>query len=237
MFIECPHCHFQNQGVAKFCNQCGARFEDISHSTSPNEVPRIQDTVPINLKHSLSAQWASLSDWQRISLSIAALLFLLVLIGRLSGNNSTTSRSGSTISTPNSSTPSPQQPSSASQPARGSGVTAAEVAIFEKIKERARRDHPNDYSTQKYVYDTQVEAYQYVKTLPDSPLMKRIQRDHPYDFSTQKYVYQTQMEAKEYMDSLPASKLKDSVQRRHPNDYSTQKYLYDRELEAREALK
>lgn len=69
--------------------------------------------------------------------------------------------------------------------------------IFSRLKEKAKRDWPNDYTTQEYWLSEQKEAYEYMKNIPDDNIKKKAQRDWPLDFSTQKYWYNEQIEARE----------------------------------------
>jgi len=81
-------------------------------------------------------------------------------------------------------------------------LSADDLKILDKVRAKAQKDYPNDYSTQKYVFERETESYQYMKTIPTSKLKSKIERDYPLDFSTQKYVYEKETEAKEYMQSL-----------------------------------
>ena len=69
--------------------------------------------------------------------------------------------------------------------------------IEQKLKEIAKRDWPDDYTTQEYWIKEQLEAYEYMKLIPDDNIKRKAQRDWPYDFSTQKYWYNEQVAAKE----------------------------------------
>lgn len=69
-------------------------------------------------------------------------------------------------------------------------------AIIIRLKEKAKKDWPNDYSTQEYWINEQSEAYDYMETIDDNPIKRQAQRDWPLDFSTQKYWYEEQVEAK-----------------------------------------
>lgn len=68
------------------------------------------------------------------------------------------------------------------------------------IREKLRRDYPDDYITQKGVYDMQRESYEFMRNLPDSKIKSKVRRDYPNDFVTQKGVYEMQVEAKSAMD-------------------------------------
>lgn len=69
--------------------------------------------------------------------------------------------------------------------------------VIEKLKARAKRDWPDDYTTQEYWINQQLEDYSYMLTIEDNSIKRRAQRDWPLDFSTQKYWYTEQIEAKE----------------------------------------
>jgi hypothetical protein len=70
-------------------------------------------------------------------------------------------------------------------------------AVINKLKEKAKKDWPNDYSTQEFWVNEQIEAYDYMKTIQDNPIKRQAQKDWPLDFSTQKFWYEEQIEAKE----------------------------------------
>lgn len=73
-----------------------------------------------------------------------------------------------------------------------------EERIITKLKAKAKRDWPDDYSVQEYWVNEQIEAYHYMLTIPDNDrIKKKAQRDWPLDFSVQKYWYSEQLEAKE----------------------------------------
>lgn len=77
---------------------------------------------------------------------------------------------------------------------------AIDDKIREKLKAQARRDWPDDYSTQEYWVTQEMEDYEYMKTISDDDrIKKKAQQNWPLDFSTQKYWYNEQIEAKERM--------------------------------------
>lgn len=71
----------------------------------------------------------------------------------------------------------------------------ADNAVKEKLKAKAARDWPNDFVTQEFWIDQQMECYQYMKQVPDSPVKKKAESDWPLDFMTQKFWYNQQLEA------------------------------------------
>lgn len=69
--------------------------------------------------------------------------------------------------------------------------------IIEKLKEKAKRDWPNDYTTQEYWINEQIKAYEYMLTIEKNSIKSKAQRDWPLDYSTQKFWYNEQIEARE----------------------------------------
>ena len=69
--------------------------------------------------------------------------------------------------------------------------------IIAKLKKRAKRDWPNDYTTQEFWINEQIEAYEYMLTIENNSIKKQAQRDWPLDFLTQKFWYNEQIEARE----------------------------------------
>lgn len=72
-----------------------------------------------------------------------------------------------------------------------------EEIIIAKLKVKAKRDWPDDYSTQEFWINEQIEAYHYMLTIPNNRIKKKAQRDWPLDFLTQQFWYNEQIEAKE----------------------------------------
>jgi hypothetical protein len=76
----------------------------------------------------------------------------------------------------------------------------AEDRILKKLKSKAERDWPNDYTTQEYWINQELEDYKYMRTISDGPIKRQAERDWPYDYSTQKYWYDEQVEARERLN-------------------------------------
>lgn len=76
---------------------------------------------------------------------------------------------------------------------------AERTEIIRRLKEQAARDWPNDYTTQEFWVNEEIEAYDHMLTIPDDAIKQQAQRDWPLDFSTQKYWYYEQIEARERM--------------------------------------
>lgn len=78
-------------------------------------------------------------------------------------------------------------------------LSQEDSAVYEKMKEKAKRDYPGDYYMQKNTYDMNVEAYEYMKTVKDIKLKNSVQREYPGDYYMQKGVYNMQIDAKEQL--------------------------------------
>ncbi len=74
-------------------------------------------------------------------------------------------------------------------------------SAMDKVKEKAKQDFKDDYSTQNYVAKKQSKAFDdlnsiEIKSQEELNIMNNALRDFPNDFSTAKYVYEKQMKAK-----------------------------------------
>lgn len=77
--------------------------------------------------------------------------------------------------------------------------TEADQKIITKIKAKVKRDFPKDYYIQKAMYDQEVDAYFYMRTVTDKEVKRKVQRDYPMDFYIQKAMYDQEIDAKEQM--------------------------------------
>lgn len=69
--------------------------------------------------------------------------------------------------------------------------------VYTRIKARLARDYPTSYVTQKMLFDSNVEAYQYMKTMRDTGLKAKLEEDYPDNYITQKTLYDANMKAKQ----------------------------------------
>lgn len=76
---------------------------------------------------------------------------------------------------------------------------AEREAIIEKLKAKAKRDWPNDFTTQEFWLNEQIESYEYMLSIENNSIKAKAQQDWPLDFSTQKFWYNEQIEAQERM--------------------------------------
>lgn len=76
-----------------------------------------------------------------------------------------------------------------------------EETIIEKLKAKAKRDWPEDYTTQEFWVNQQIESYHYMLTISNSDkIKKKAQRDWPLDFTTQQFWYNQQIEARQRLE-------------------------------------
>ncbi|HDX9641168.1 TPA: hypothetical protein ACGXMH_005105 [Bacillus mobilis] len=74
------------------------------------------------------------------------------------------------------------------------------AAAMNAVKEKAKKDFPDDYMTQNYVAEEQSKAFDHLngielKSQEELNVMKKVISDFPNDFMTTKYVYEEQMKA------------------------------------------
>jgi len=146
----------------------------------------------------LYALWKSSKIGTGWKIVVTALIAFIVIVNLGDKKTDTTPTSISTES--QNSTPTEQvttQPTEADIQAEK--ANSAKQEVVEKLKARAKRDWPNDYTTQEFWVNAQTEAYEYMLTIENNSIKKQAQRDWPLDFTTQKFWYNQQIEAKERM--------------------------------------
>jgi len=67
------------------------------------------------------------------------------------------------------------------------------------LKAKARKDWPDDYTTQEFWINEQINAYEYMLATENNSIKTKAQQDWPLDFTTQKFWYDEQIEAQERM--------------------------------------
>lgn len=145
----------------------------------------------------LYALWknSTIKKGWKIAITVIIALIVVANIGDNNKSNSTTTPSNSTDTSKDTSSSSNGSPTPQTTT---EDKSQQEVdAIREKLKAKAKRDWPNDYTTQEYWVNEQIEAFEFMKTIPDGSIKRKAQHDWPLDFSTQKYWYNEQIEAKE----------------------------------------
>lgn len=108
--------------------------------------------------------------------------------------------------------------------------------VQKEIKDFAYRKYPNDKKLQRYTYNKQVSAYNYLLRVKDIEIKQFAQKKYPDDYSMQKYVYDKQVSAKRYMKNIDDQGIYRFSQKKYPNDYSMQKYVYDKQLSAKKYM-
>ena len=174
----------------------------------------------------------SCSGWVIGCIGVAILLFVPVIIGDCGGDSprSTYSSSQRLGTSSNSSVFTGQ-----GKPIKTENIALSRSAE-EEIRDFAKREYPNDYSMQQYVYENQTSAHRYMSSVADSEVKKIATREYPYDYSMQKYTYDNQFSAKRYMSSVADSEVKKIATREYPYDYSMQKYTYDNQFSAKQYI-
>jgi hypothetical protein len=128
---------------------------------------------------------------------------IFILIGVIGSQMDKSDKPSSITDSPNNSNSTeqvaqPQSPTTSAPPTVDKEQQDEEV-VREKLKAKAKKDWPDDYTTQEFWVNEEIEAYKYMKTIPDGSVKRKAQHDWPLDFSTQKFWYNEQVEAKERM--------------------------------------
>ncbi|MBK7957716.1 MAG: hypothetical protein IPK03_06105 [Bacteroidetes bacterium] len=149
----------------------------------------------------LYALWKNSTISKGWKIGVTAIIAFIVIANIGEKKESTSNNVASTTFETQSTTP-PEQTNSAPNEAdiQAEQASAKKQEIIEKLKARAKRDWPNDYMTQEFWVNQQVEDYEYMLTIENNSIKKQAQRDWPLDFSTQKFWYNEQIEAKERMN-------------------------------------
>jgi restriction system protein len=125
-------------------------------------------------------------------------------------------------------------------------VTPVATEVMAEIKQYARSQHPNDYSTAAYVVQEALNDYRALRDLA-SPYMPQevyervvanAAESHPADYSTQLYVVKDQLESYRALQQLEAGLMPPSVvqqvaaeaEENHPYDFSTQLYVMNDQI-------
>lgn len=74
----------------------------------------------------------------------------------------------------------------------GVEMSPEKTEVRKKLKDQAERDWPNNHTTQEYWVKEQLEAYDYMLTVPSDAFKQKAQKDWPLDYVTQKYWYDQQ---------------------------------------------
>ncbi len=142
----------------------------------------------------LYALWknSSISKGWKIGITV---LISLIVIANISSNVKTTTPVG------NNNVEETEQSDTSEHTTNTDNAKNNEIKneIIEKLKAKAKRDWPNDYTTQEFWVNQQIEDYEYMLSIEDNSIKSQAQQDFPLDFTTQKFWYNQQIDAKERM--------------------------------------
>lgn len=105
-----------------------------------------------------------------------------------------------------------------------------------EIREFAKKQFPNDYTMQKYVFENQYQAYQFMNKVADQEVKGIAEKQFPEDYTMQEYVYQSQVKSKAYMSQVTDLDVKKIAQNQFPDDYTMQEYVYKNQLLAKQEM-
>ncbi|HQU82966.1 MAG TPA: hypothetical protein PKY59_07580 [Pyrinomonadaceae bacterium] len=140
-----------------------------------------------------------------------------------------------TTSNVKSSSATPLAPKDASTPNEVSNKSE-DKSITAQLKAFAKEKYPDDYSMQKFVFDQQMEAYNFMQKQEDSDIKKFAQKTYPNDYNMQKFVFNQQTEAYNFMKKIPDSDVKSFAEKKYPEDYNMQKFVYEQQLNAKKEM-
>jgi uncharacterized protein YbgA (DUF1722 family) len=133
-------------------------------------------------------------------------------------------------------------------------AAAAQLKIRKDVEEKIRdiyvKKYPNDFSMQKTLIESQLEAFDYLSGWSDEKgipqgIFTKIREiyasKYPGEYSMQQTLVENQFEAYTFMESynsaegVPNStflRIKDKYQQKYPDDYSMQKTLIENQVES-----
>ena len=107
-------------------------------------------------------------------------------------------------------------------------ICAVEPALAQSVESRIRefaaQEYPNNSQMQQYVYDKQISAYRYMRSVKDSDVKDIAASEYPTDYAMQKYTCDKQLSAKRDLATVPDREVEQIALREYPTDYSMQKY-------------
>jgi hypothetical protein len=141
----------------------------------------------------LYALWKNTKIGKGWKIGVTA-FFALIVIANMGGKKSSDPKSNEPTTGVSTTTSTNNQTD-----VRADKATAEKSLVVEKLKAKAKRDWPNDYTTQEFWVRQETEDYEYMLSVEDNPIKRKAQQDWPLDFTTQKFWYNEQIEAKERM--------------------------------------
>ncbi|WP_395051595.1 hypothetical protein [Flavobacterium sp.] len=145
----------------------------------------------------LYALWKNSSISKGWKIGVTAIISLIVL-ANLSSNDKTSTTSTETQKVIDTEQPNTVETETVAN-VEHDKADAEKESITEKLKAKAKRDWPDDYTTQEFWVNEQIGAYEYMLTIENNSIKEKAQKDWPLDFTTQKFWYNEQIEAQERM--------------------------------------
>jgi hypothetical protein len=129
---------------------------------------------------------------------VVTIIIAIIFISNLSPNKSENELAGSIYKTTESKPETLLRTETATPPDENTlpKSNSEKNVIEKKLKTKAETDWPDDFITQEFWVNEQLEAYEYMLTIENNSIKKRAQSDWPLDFITQKFWYNEQIEAK-----------------------------------------
>ncbi|QPH39784.1 hypothetical protein [Pedobacter endophyticus] len=145
----------------------------------------------------LYALWknSSISKGWKIGVTVIIALIVIVNLGGKDETSATSTQTQNVIETEQSNTTQTETVADGEQ----DKADTKKEAIIEKLKAKAKRDWPNDFTTQEFWVNEQIDAYEYMLTIENNSIKAKAQQDWPLDFTTQKFWYNEQIEAQTRM--------------------------------------
>lgn len=145
----------------------------------------------------LYALWknSSISKGWKIGVTAIIALIIIANLGDKDKASTTSTETQNVVETEQSNTTETETVANVEQ----DKAEAEKEAITEKLKAKAKRDWPNDFTTQEFWVNQQIDDYEYMLTIENNSIKAKAQKDWPLDFSTQKFWYNEQIEAQERM--------------------------------------
>ena len=145
----------------------------------------------------LYALWKNSSISKGWKIGVTAIIALIVIanLGDKDKASTTSTETQNVVETEQSNTTETETVANVEQ----DKAEAEKEAITEKLKAKAKRDWPNDFTTQEFWVNQQIDDYEYMLTIENNSIKAKAQKDWPLDFSTQKFWYNEQIEAQERM--------------------------------------
>jgi hypothetical protein len=145
----------------------------------------------------LYALWKNSSISKGWKIGVTAIIALIV-IANLGDKDKTSATSTKTQNVVETEQPNTTETETVANVEENKADAEREI-VSEKLKAKAERDFPDDFTTQEYWLNEQMKAYDYMLTIENSSVKSKAQEDFPLDYTTQKFWYNQQVDAQERM--------------------------------------